>query len=158
MSIVHIINEFESNFGSTFQSSARRYYEVDFSSSTIQNILSNLQTLEGRIKTDASDRTKEKWWMELDFVQSMQLQLSSILEEYEKRFYSMPTNKKIFEVTQKLRESEQPSAKEIASKALEYLFTPGEGKKQTKRESKEREAAMQSLLRAQKATKKLGVK
>lgn len=158
MRIGLIIAEFESGFGSSFKHTARVQYDVDFESSTIQDILDNLILLEKRILSGEGKSVKVGWQMSLDHVKMLQSLLKQILDKYEEYFHASPENQKIYSVNHKLRETELSSPKDFALDAIKSIFVPVKEDKLSNKERLRLQAESLSRSRAIKAYQKLQCK
>jgi hypothetical protein len=121
MRIGLIIADFEMSFTTSFQHTARVKYGVDFNSSNAYA---------------------------LGLILHVQNLLNQILEKYREVFHVLPPNMKIYTITQKLKESEAPSAKELAKEVLTEVLNPEKPAKTTKAERKKADAEALSAKRA----------
>lgn len=154
MRIGLIIAEFESGFGSSFKHTARIQYDVDFESSTVQDILDNLAMLKNRILSGEGKRVQVGWQMNVDHVIMLQSLLNQILDKFEELFHQRPVHQKIYSINHKLRETELGSPKDFALDAIKSLFVPVRESKLSKKEKQRLQAENLSRNRALKAYQK----
>lgn len=155
MKIRLLVAQFESGYASSFTSTARVQYDVDFCSSTISDIMTKLEILKERVISGEKKEIKVGWEMNLEHVIMLQTTLDQIIKKYEELFFIRPINFKIYHVYDKLREYEIPSPKDIAMDVVQIVFKPETKKKTTKSEKIKADADAISLRRALKAHKKL---
>jgi hypothetical protein len=155
MRIGLIIAEFESGFASSFKHTARVKYGVDFDSSVIEQILTNLGHLRHKIQSEEYVDIKVGWEMQLDHVLMLESTLTQILNRYEEVFGIRPLNKKVYEVNQKLRESELLSPQEYAKVVLREVLTPVKQEKKSAQKQIKEDAQRLSVRRALKNRNKI---
>lgn len=154
MRIGLLIAQFESGFASSFKHTARVQYDVDFDSSTVSNILSNLQLLKENILAERKRDIQVPWEMSIEHVLMLEVTLNQIITKYEELFFIRPLDSKIYLVNNKLIESELPCPKDFAKDAIQHIFKPDSGKKISKREQKKIAADSISFNRAMKSFNK----
>jgi hypothetical protein len=64
--------------------------------------------------------------MNLDHVIILQSLLNDVINKYDELFHIKPFNKKAYVLNIKLREAEQPLAKDFAKDVIKAVFTPEE--------------------------------
>jgi hypothetical protein len=140
MKITTIINEFESNFASSFKYTSSVKYNVEFRTSVIEDIMENLNKLRSNFEKGDFNQTKVGWDMTLEHIDLLDKLLTEIIREYRKLFYVHPGKLKIYDVNRKLREANAPSFQEFAKGVINELIIPEKKEKLTKAERLKLEA------------------
>jgi len=140
MKITTIINEFESNFASSFKHTSIVKYNIEFKTSIIDDILQNLNNLRLKFKKGDFNPTKVGWEMTLEHINLLDNLLTEIISEYRKYFNMHPGKLKIYDVNRKLRDAESPSVQEFAKGVINELIIPAKKEKLTKAERSKLEA------------------
>ena len=140
MKITTIINEFESNFASSFIHTALVKYEVAFKTSVISDIQNNLLELKAKVKRGESKDIQVGWEMTIDHIEMLEKYLKIIIKAYDEHFFMNPNNLKVYSVNQKLREVETPNLKDFTIDVLKNLTINTEKKKLTRSERVKQEA------------------
>lgn len=138
MRIGLIIADFEMSFTTSFQHTARVKYGVDFNSSNADALGLKLNDLKGKFELNQHNDVHVGLEITLEHIMHVQNLLNQILEKYREVFRVLPPNMKIYTITQKLNESEAPTAKELAKEVLTEVFNPEKPAKLTKIEQKRR--------------------
>jgi len=140
MKITTIINEFESNFASSFIHTALVKYEVAFKTSVISDIQNNLLELKAKVKRGESKDVHVGWEMTIDHIEMLEKYLKIIIKAYDEHFFMNPNNLKVYSVNQKLREVETPNLKDFTIDVLKGLTINTEKKKLTRSQRVKQEA------------------
>ena len=140
MKITTIINEFESNFASSFIHTALVKYEVAFKTSVISDIQNNLLELKAKVKRGESKDIQVGWEMTIDHIEMLEKYLKIIIKAYDEHFFMNPNNLKVYSVNQKLREVETPNLKDFTIDVLKGLTINTEKKKLTRSQRVKQEA------------------
>ncbi len=148
MRIGLIIADFEMSFTTSFQHTARVKYGVDFNSSNADALGLKLNDLKGKFELHQHNDVHVGLEITLEHIMHVQNLLNQILEKYREVFKVLPPNMKIYTITQKLKESEAPTAKELAKEVLTEVFNPEKPAKLTKIEQKKADAEALSAKRA----------
>jgi hypothetical protein len=158
MRIGLIIADFELNYTSTFQHTARVKYGVDFDSSTIHDIALKLQDLKRKIEANEFYNVHVPFEITLEHVVHVEYRLNQIIDKYRELFMLLPADAKLYKITQKLKDADSPTAKELAKEALIEVFSPEKATKPTKEERIKADAERISKQRALKGIKKNSAK
>ncbi len=152
-----LIADFESNYSTSFQHTARVKYDVDFNTSNIDSLDEKLRELKYKVENNLFNDVHVGFQITLEHVVYVQELLQEILNRYLALFGRLPINRKIYTINQKLREAESSSAKEIAKEVIKEILTP---KKEnlTKDERVKKEAESLSKARALKGIQKINRK
>ncbi len=148
MRIGLIIADFEMSFTTSFQHTARVKYGVDFNSSNADALGLKLNDLKGKFELNEHNDVHVGLEITLEHIMHVQNLLNQIQEKYREVFRVLPPNMKIYTITQKLKESEAPTAKELAKEVLTEVFNPEKPAKLTKIEQKKADAEALSAKRA----------
>ena len=148
MRIGLIIADFELNYTTSFQHTARVKYGVDFDSSSTDALALKLKDLKNKIELQQHNNVHVGFEITLEHVLHVENLLNQILEKYKEVFHVLPTNKKVYTIVQKLKEADSPSAKELAKEVLNEVFNPEKVGKPTKAERKKADAEALSKQRA----------
>jgi hypothetical protein len=140
MNILTIVNEFEANYASSFKYTANVKYGIEFKTSIIEDIETNLQLLHKVFLTGKSKSVKVGWEMTIDHIERLQDLLEKIIIEYKSRFKIHPKKMKIYEVNRKIREWELPSPKEFSKTVINEIIIQEKPEKLTKAERLKKEA------------------
>lgn len=136
------------SFTTSFQHTARVKYGVDFNSSNADALGLKLNDLKGKFELNQHNDVHVGLEITLEHIMHVQNLLNQILEKYREVFKVLPPNMKIYTITQKLKESEAPTAKELAKEVLTEVFNPEKPAKLTKIEQKKADAEALSAKRA----------
>jgi hypothetical protein len=160
MRIGLIIADFEMWYSTSFQHTARVKYDVDFNTSNVDTLGDNLEVLRRKVEANQGKNVHVGLDIDLEHVQHVQKLLQQILAKYKLEFGTLPINRKLYTITQKLREHEAAAPKEIAKQVLSEILSPIPSEKLTKKQRMEIEADALSKRRAleaiQKASKRKG--
>ena len=148
MRIGLIIADFEMSFTTSFQHTARVKYGVDFNSSNADALGLKLNDLKGKFELNEHNDVHVGLEITLEHIMHVQNLLNQIQEKYREVFRVLPPNMKIYTITQKLKESEAPTPKELAKEVLTEVFNPEKPAKLTKIEQKKADAEALSAKRA----------
>jgi hypothetical protein len=154
MRIGLIIADFEMWYSSSFQHTARVKYDVDFCTSNVDTLSDKLEELRRKVAANQGKSVHVGLDFDLEHVEHVQKLLQQILDSYKLEFGLLPINRKIYTITQKLREHEGATPKEIAKQALNEIFSPIPSEKLTKKQRMETEADKLSKRRALEAIRK----
>ena len=158
MRIGLIIADFEMSFTTSFQNTARIKYEVDFNTSNIDAIWSKLNDLKIKYELNQHNNAHVGFEITLEHIMHVQNLLNQILEKYREVFKVLPPNMKIYTITQKLKETEMPSVRDLAKEVLTEVLSPGKQEKLTKKKQIEIDAKAISARRALDLIKKNSAK
>ena len=158
MRIGLIIADFEMSFTTSFQHTARVKYGVDFNSSNVDNLGLKLKELKNKFELHQQNDVHVGLELTLEHIIHVQNLLNQIVEKYREVFKVLPPNMKIYTIIQKLKESEAPSAKELAKEVLKEVLTPEKEVKLTKSDRINVEAEKFSKQRALDLIKKNSAK
>lgn len=136
------------SFTTSFQHTARVKYGVDFNSSNADALGLKLNDLKGKFELNEHNDVHVGLEITLEHIMHVQNLLNQIQEKYREVFRVLPPNMKIYTITQKLKESEAPTAKELAKEVLTEVFNPEKPAKLTKIEQKKADAEALSAKRA----------
>ena len=148
MRIGLIIADFESNYTTTFKYSARLKYGVDFNSSSIDAIASNLKDLKTKMELNQYNDVHVPFEITPEHVIHVENRFNQIIEKYREVFQVIPPNMKIYTIIQKLQDAELPSVKDLTKEVLKEVFIPEKSKNLTKKERMQQEAEALSNQRA----------
>lgn len=140
MKITTIINEFESNFASSFKYTSSVKYNIEFKTSIINDIMENLNELRSKFVNGDVNPAKVGWEMTLEHIDLLDNLLTEIIKEYRKFFNIHPGKLRIYDVNRKLRDTESPSIQEFARGVINELIIPEKEKRLTKAERLKLEA------------------
>ena len=140
MKITTIINAFESNFASSFIHTAIVKYGIEFRTSIIADIESNLKELKSKVVNGESNDVHVGWKMTLEHIDMLEKYLSKINDAYQENFFIAPGNLKIYDVNQKLRELETPTLKEFTIDVIKGITLDTSKVKLTRAQRVEKEA------------------
>jgi hypothetical protein len=152
-----VIADFESNYSTSFQYTARVKYDVDFNTSNIDSLTEKLNELKYKVENNLCNDVHVGFQITLEHVVIVQELLQEILNRYLTLFGRLPINRKIYTINQKLREAESSSAKEIAKEVIKEILTPTK-ENLTKDERVKKEAEALSKTRALKGIQKINRK
>lgn len=148
MRIGLIIADFESSYSTSFQYTARVKYGVDFNSSNVDTLGLMLTDLKNKLQLNQYNDVHVGLEITLEDVIHVENLLNQILTRYKEVFQTLPSNRKIYTINQKLREAESPSPKEMAKQVLGEIFNPVSPAKETKAERLKKDAKAMSTKRA----------
>jgi hypothetical protein len=154
MRIGLVIADFEMSYSTSFQHTARIKYGVDFNTSNVNTLGTNLEELRRRMEFNEGKDVHVGFDFNLEHVQKVQRLLHLILDRYKQEFGALPTNRKIYTITQKLRDAEVPDPKEMAKQVLREILSPAAHKKPTKEQQLKDDAEALSKRRALDSIKK----
>jgi hypothetical protein len=154
MKLSLIIADFESSYSTSFQHTARKKYGVDFASSNVDTLVTQLSILRQKVERNEALEVHVGLEITLEHVEHVQSLLNQILDRYKSEFGSLPINRKIYTINQKLREVETPAPKELAKQVLNEILSPSPEEKQSKKERIQSDADALSKQRALKVLKK----
>ena len=132
MRIGLIIADFEIHYCTSFIHTARVKYGVDFNTSNVDTLGLKLTELKEKIHTNQFNDVHVGFEITMEHVLHVEHLLNEILSRYKEVFNYLPSNRKIYTINQKLRESELPPTKELAQEVLNAILTPDKPAKQTK--------------------------
>jgi len=158
MRIGLIIADFELNYTTSFQHTARVKYGVDFKTSDVDDLILKLKELRGKVEMHQHKDVQVALEITLDHVVHVENLLNQILDKYTEVFHVRRPNMKIYAIMQKLRDAEAPSAKELAKEVLTEVLIPEKSEKLTKKKQMEAEAKAVSARRALAQIKKNSAK
>jgi hypothetical protein len=153
-----IIADFEMSYSTSFQHTARVKYEVDFNTSNVDSLITNLSLLKDRVINKQHNNKHVGLEITVEDVFHVENLLNQILERYKVVFGVLPKNRKIYTINQKLRESEEPTAKDLAKQVLGEIFSQEKPEKLSRKEQIERAAKLKSKQRALDAIKRNSAK
>ncbi len=148
MRIGLIIADFESSYSTSFQHTARVKYGIDFNTSNVDVLGIKLDDLKNKIELNQFSDVHVGVEITLEDVIHVQNLFNQILDKYQEVFSVRPSNRKIYTINHKLRESESPSAIDLVKEVLKEVFNPEKAVKQTKLEKKKADAEKVSKQRA----------
>lgn len=148
MRIGLIIAEFETWYCTSFQHTARVKYDVNFTTSNIDSLSSNLEELRQKILLNKGKKVHVGLDFNLEHVEQVQKLLQQILDKYKLEFGVLPINRKIYTITQKLRDAETAAPKVIVKQALDEILSPPPQRKGTKSQRIQTDAEALSKRRA----------
>jgi len=148
MRIGLIIADFEMNYTSSFQHTARAKYGVDFDSSDVEAIVLKLKDLKTKIELKQHYNVHVGFEITFEHVAHVENLLNQILDKYNEIFYVLPPDRKVYTIIRKLKEVESPSAKDLAKEALNEVFNPQKVSKPTRAEKIKADAEKLSKQRA----------
>lgn len=158
MKIGLIIADFESSFSSSFQHTARVKYGVDFNTSNVDTLGLKLNELKNKLQTNQHNDVHVGFEFTTEHVIHVENLLNQIIIKYKEEFNTLPINRKIYTINQKLRASEISTPKEIAKEVLSEIFTPEKPVKLTKSHRIKADAEAVSKKRALDMIKKNSAK
>jgi len=158
MRIGLIIADFELNYTTSFQHTARVKYGVDFNSSNIDDLVLKLQDLKRKIEANAFNDVHVGFEVTLEHVVHVENLLNQIIDKYREIFKLLPANMKVYTIMQKLKDADSPTARELAKEALTEVFSPEKTTKPTKKERIKADAERISKQRALDVIKKNSAK
>ena len=153
-----LIADFESSYSTSFQHTARVKYGVDFNTSNVDTLGLKLEELKEKVSTNQSNDVHVGFEITSDHVTHVINLLKQILGRYKETFNTLPVNRKIYTINQRLREAETPSPKDIAKEVLGEILTPDMPAKKTRKERIKADAEAASKRRALEAIKKNSAK
>ena len=124
MRIGLIIADFELHYTTSFLSTARRKYDVDFTLSNVDSIVENLNELRNKIENNICNDVHVGFEITLEHVIHTQELIEKITSRYCELFGRLPINKKIYTINDKLRQAESPSTREMAKEVLTEILIP----------------------------------
>ena len=124
MRIGLIIADFELHYTTSFLSTARRKYDVDFTSSNVDSIVENLNELRNKVENNICNDVHVGFEITLEPVIHTQELIEKITSRYCELFGRLPINKKIYTINDKLRQSESPSTREMAKEVVMEILNP----------------------------------
>ena len=154
MRIGLIIADFEMNYTSSFQHTARAKYGVDFDSSNIDAIALKLIDLKTKVELQEHNNVHVGFQITIEHVVHVENLLNQIMEKYKETFTVLPHTMKLYTILQKLKDANSPSAKDLAKEALTEILNPEKPVKLTKSERIKAEAEKISKQRALDAIRK----
>ena len=158
MRIGLIIADFESSYSTSFQHTARVKYDITFDTSNVDSLGSKLTDLKKKVQLKQHKDVHVGLEITLEHVTHVENLLNQILEKYKEVFGVLPSNRKIYTINQKLRESESPSAKDLAKEVLTEILTPEKPVNLTKSQRIKADAKVVSTKRALAMIKKTVLK
>jgi hypothetical protein len=148
-----IIADFEMNYSTSFQNTARRKFDVDFDTSNVDSISDKLSDLRYKVENKIQNEVHVGFEITLEHVIHLQELLQKILNRYIELFGRLPVNRKIYTINDKLREAEIPTAKELAKEIVGEIIKP-KTEKLTRAERLKIDAEAKSQERALKLIQK----
>ncbi|NBR13407.1 MAG: hypothetical protein EBU01_02355 [Crocinitomicaceae bacterium] len=148
-----VIADFESNYSTSFQHTARVKYGVDFNTSNVDSLGEKLNELKYKVENNIHNNVHVGFAITIEHVDIVEELLQEILNRYASLFGSLPINRKIYTINQKLREAETPTTKEIAKEVIGEILNP-KTEKLTKTEKLKIDAKVKSKERAMKLLQK----
>jgi hypothetical protein len=124
MRIGLIIADFELHYTTSFLSTARRKYDVDFTSSNVDSIVENLNELRHKVENNICNDVHVGFEITLQHVIQTQDLIEKITSRYCELFGRLPIHKKIYTINDKLRQAESPSTREMAKEVLTEILIP----------------------------------
>ena len=124
MRIGLIIADFELHYTTSFLSTARRKYDVDFTSSNVDSIVENLNELRNKVENNICNDVHVGFEITLEHVIHTQELIEKILNRYTELFGRLPINRKIYTINDKLRQAESPSTREMAKEVVMEILNP----------------------------------
>jgi leucyl-tRNA synthetase len=155
MRIGLIIADFELHYTTSFLSTARRKYDVDFTSSNVDSIVENLNELRNKVENNICNDVHVGFEITLEHVIHTQELIEKITSRYCELFGRLPINpihKKIYTINDKLRQAESPTTREMAKEVVMEILNP-KVEKLSKAEKLKIDAAAVSKERALKQIK-----
>jgi leucyl-tRNA synthetase len=152
MRIGLIIADFELHYTTSFLSTARRKYDVDFTLSNVDSIVENLNELRNKVENNICNDVHVGFEITLEHVIQTQELIEKITSRYCELFGRLPINKKIYTINDKLRQAESPSTREMAKEVVMEILNP-KVEKLSKAEKLKIDAAAVSKERALKQIK-----
>ena len=119
-----IIADFEMNYSTSFQHTARRKFDVDFDTSNVDSLSEKLSDLRYKVENNIQNEVHVGFEITLEHVIHVQELLQKILNRYIELFGKLPVNRKIYTINDKLREAETPSIKELAKEIVVEILNP----------------------------------
>lgn len=136
------------NYTTSFLHTARVKYGIEFDSSDINALAVKFKELRTKIELKQHNNVHVGFEITMEHVVHVENLLVQILKKYKEYFHVIPLKMKIYDIIQKIRIAEEPSAKELAKEALIEVLNPEKGEKLTKAEKKEADAKRVSKQRA----------
>jgi len=158
MRIGLIIADFEQSYTSSFQHTARVKYGVDFNSSNVDKMKLNLFELNKRLVNNQAAPVHVGYEITLADVQHVENLFNQIIDRYSADFSDRRPNRKIYDIIQKLREANTPTAKDLAKEVVTAVLTPEQPAKLTKKQKINAEAEKLSKQRILDTIKKKSAK
>ena len=158
MRIGLVIADFEMSYSTSFQHTSRVKYLVDFNSSIVQHIKTNLCLLRERVARNEATNVHVGFEISVEDVEHVQHLLNQIVEKYTADYNDYRQSLKINSILQKLREANTPTAKDLAKEVLGEVLGNETPEKQTKKQRIEEEANRLSIERRLKTLKKKSTK
>jgi hypothetical protein len=124
MRIGLIIADFELHYTTSFLSTARRKYDVDFTSSNVDSIVENLNELRNKVENNICNDVHVGFEITLEHVIHTQELIEKILNRYTELFGRLPINRKIYTINDKLRQAESPTTREMAKEVVMEILNP----------------------------------
>jgi leucyl-tRNA synthetase len=124
MRIGLIIADFELHYTTSFLSTARRKYDVDFTSSNVDSIVENLNELRNKVENNICNDVHVGFEITLEHVIHTQELTEKITNRYCELFGRLPINKKIYTINDKLRQAESPSTREMVKEVVMEILNP----------------------------------
>jgi hypothetical protein len=127
MRIGLIIADFELHYTTSFLSTARSKYDVDFTSSNVDSIVENLNELRNKVENNICNDIHVGFEITLEHVIHTEDLIEKILNRYTELFGRLPINpinRKIHIINDKLRQAESPSTREMAKEVLTEILIP----------------------------------
>ena len=124
MRIGLIIADFELHYTTSFLSTARRKYDVVFTSSNVDSIVENLNELRNKVENNICNDVHVGFEITLEHVIHTQELIEKITSRYCELFGRLPINKKIYTINDKLRQAESPSTREMAKEVVMEILNP----------------------------------
>lgn len=106
MKIGLIIADFESSYSSSFQHTARVKYGVDFNTSNVDTLGMKLNELKIKLQNNQHNDVHVGFEITTEHVIHVENLLNQIIIKYKEEFNTLPINRKIYTINQKLRASE----------------------------------------------------
>ena len=146
MKIISQINQLEMMFGSSFKNTSRVRYDIDFDNSRVVDIIDKLNLLDYKVKHNINTG---KYAPPIDNsdVQIVLNSLEAIVVHFKEinKIQTISPRIKLYDMINMIRMNEQPSPKVIAKEVLTEVLSPSkEGKKLTRKQIIEKEAAQKS--------------
>ena len=124
MRIGLIIADFELHYTTSFLSTARRKYDVDFTSSNVDSIVENLNELRNKVENNICNDVHVGFEITLEHIIHTQELIEKILNRYTELFGRLPINRKIYTINDKLRQAESPTTREMAKEVVMEILNP----------------------------------
>lgn len=124
MRIGLIIADFELHYTTSFLSTARRKYDVDFTLSNVDSIVENLNELRNKVENNICNDVHVGFEITLEHVIHTQELIEKITSRYCELFGRLPVHKKIYTINDKLRQAESPTTREMAKEVVMEILNP----------------------------------